>query len=98
MATDKKHEVRVTVQVIELSKAGSGIELEVFAEGEKLGEIEIGQGSFGWRKASGSILCKPPSSSAMRSSAAIARPGRSWPALPASKRATPARRRKSATG
>jgi hypothetical protein len=53
MATDKKHEVRVKVQVLELSKAGSGIELEVFAEGEKLGEIEIGHGSFGWRKASG---------------------------------------------
>jgi hypothetical protein len=53
VAVDKKHEVRVTVQVLELSKAGSGIELEVFAEGEKLGEIEIGHGSFGWRKASG---------------------------------------------
>src|SRR4051812_6272792 len=32
------------------------------------------------------------------SSAAIARPGRSWPASPASPRATPARRRRSATG
>jgi hypothetical protein len=53
MATDKRHEVKVKVQVLELSKAGSGIELEVFAEGEKLGEIEIGHGSFGWRKASG---------------------------------------------
>jgi hypothetical protein len=53
MASDKKHEVRVKVQVLELSKAGSGIELEIFAEGEKLGEIEIGYGSFGWRKASG---------------------------------------------
>ena len=42
--------------------------------------------------------CKPPSSSATPSSAAIARPGRSWPASPASPRATPARRRKSATG
>ena len=53
MAADKKHEVKVKVQVLELPKAGSGIELEVFAEGEKLGEIEIGHGSFGWRKASG---------------------------------------------
>jgi hypothetical protein len=47
MAVDKRHEVRVNVRVLELSKAGSGIELEVFAEGEKLGEIEIGHGSFG---------------------------------------------------
>ncbi|PYT03142.1 MAG: hypothetical protein DMF65_04845 [Acidobacteria bacterium] len=53
MAVDKKHEVRVNVQVLELSKAGSAIRLEIFAEGEKLGEIEIGHGSFGWRKASG---------------------------------------------
>jgi hypothetical protein len=53
MATDKKHEVRVKMQVLELSKAGSGITLEISSEGEKLGEIEIGQGSFGWRKASG---------------------------------------------
>lgn len=53
MAVDKRHEVKVTVRVLELSKAGSGIELEVFADGEKLGEIEIGHGSFGWRKASG---------------------------------------------
>jgi hypothetical protein len=53
MAVDKRHEVRVNVRVLELSKAGSGIELEVFAESEKLGEIEIGHGSFGWRKASG---------------------------------------------
>jgi hypothetical protein len=53
MSQDKKHKVNVRVRVLELSKAGSGIELEVFAEGEKLGEIEIGHGSFGWRKASG---------------------------------------------
>jgi len=53
MAQDKKHEVKVKVQVLELSKAGSGIELEIYAEGEKLGEIEIGHGSFGWRRASG---------------------------------------------
>jgi hypothetical protein len=53
VAVDKKHEVKVRVQVLELSKAGSAIELEIFAEGEKLGVIEIGQGSFGWRKASG---------------------------------------------
>jgi hypothetical protein len=49
MTQDKKHEVKVKVQVLELSKAGSGIELEIYSDGEKLGEIEIGHGSFGWR-------------------------------------------------
>ena len=43
------------------------------------------------RKASNCIRCKPPSSSVTPSSAAIARPARSWPASPASTRATPAR-------
>ena len=53
MATEKKHEVKVQVQVLELSKAGSGIMLEISSEGEKLGTIEIGHGSFGWRKGRG---------------------------------------------
>jgi hypothetical protein len=55
MSQDKKHDVKVRVQALELSKAGSGIELEIFAEGEKLGVVEIGHGSFGWRKASGEL-------------------------------------------
>ncbi|HYP28449.1 MAG TPA: hypothetical protein VE262_17175 [Blastocatellia bacterium] len=49
MALDKKHSVKVKLQVLELSKAGSGIELDIYSEGEKLGTIEIGHGSFGWR-------------------------------------------------
>ena len=53
MATDKKHEVKVQVQVLELSKAGSGITLEITSEGERLGTIEIGHGSFGWRRGRG---------------------------------------------
>ncbi|HEX8179864.1 MAG TPA: hypothetical protein VF525_10010 [Pyrinomonadaceae bacterium] len=51
MAQDKKHDVKVQVQVMELSKAGTALTLEIYAEGEKLGEIEIGHGSFGWRRA-----------------------------------------------
>ena len=53
MAADKKHEVKVQVQVLELSKAGSGITLEISSEGERLGTIEIGHGSFGWRRGRG---------------------------------------------
>lgn len=51
MIIDKKHEVRADVRMLELSKAGSAIRLKVFADGKKLGEIEIGHGSFGWKKA-----------------------------------------------
>jgi len=53
MATEKKHEVKVQVQILELSKAGSGILLEISSEGERLGTIETGHGSFGWRKGRG---------------------------------------------
>jgi hypothetical protein len=53
MAQEKKHEVKVKVQVLELSKAGSGVTLEISSEGERLGTIEIGYGSFGWRKGRG---------------------------------------------
>ena len=37
MAVDKRHEVKVNVRVLELSKAGSGIELEIFAKGKEVG-------------------------------------------------------------
>jgi hypothetical protein len=53
MATDKKHEVKVKLQVLELSKAGSGITLEISSEGERLGTMKIGRGSFYWRKGRG---------------------------------------------
>ena len=53
MPQEKKHEVKVMVQVLELSKAGSGITLEISSEGERLGTVEIGHGSFGWRKGRG---------------------------------------------
>ena len=53
MATDKKYEVKVNIQVIELSKAGSAIEIQVSSEDGRLGTIEIGHGSFGWRKGRG---------------------------------------------
>jgi hypothetical protein len=52
MAQDKKHSVKVSLQVLDLSKAGSAIELEIYCEGEKLGTMEIGHGSFGWKPAS----------------------------------------------
>jgi hypothetical protein len=70
----------------------SCLSLAALVEGREITTIE------GRRKASSFILCRPPSSSVMRSSAAIARRDRSWPASPASMRAMPARRRKSVSG
>jgi hypothetical protein len=45
----RKHSVYVNLNVPELTKAGSGLELYLFAEGEKLGELEIGRGGIYWR-------------------------------------------------
>ena len=47
-APRNKHRVKCSMQVLELTKAGSSMEFEVFADGEKLGTITIGRGSFSW--------------------------------------------------
>ena len=44
----RKHKVRAAVQNIDLTKAGTSISLDVFAEGEKIGTVEIGRGSLRW--------------------------------------------------
>jgi len=45
---DKKHTVSARMQVLELTKAGSSMELDIFANKEKLGTIIIGRGSLTW--------------------------------------------------
>jgi hypothetical protein len=45
----RKHQVRATLNVVELTKAGTSLELQVFAEGEKIGSLSIGRGSLTWR-------------------------------------------------
>ena len=45
----RKHRVRATLSVVELSKAGTSLELEVFAERRKIGSLVIGRGSVTWR-------------------------------------------------
>jgi len=42
------HEVRAELYNCELVKAGSSLSLAIFAEGEKLGAMEIGRGSLFW--------------------------------------------------
>jgi len=44
----RRHAVKVNLQVFELSKAGTSLELEISADDQKLGDITIGRGSIIW--------------------------------------------------
>lgn len=44
----KKHSVKASMQIMVLTKAGSSMELEIYANRERIGRIEIGRGSFTW--------------------------------------------------
>jgi hypothetical protein len=44
-----KHEVRALLSVLELTKTGTSLRLEISASGEKIGTLEIGRGSLTWR-------------------------------------------------
>lgn len=44
----KKHSVWANLQVVELAKAGSAVDFEIYSDNEKLGSITIGRGSFTW--------------------------------------------------
>lgn len=48
-ATFKKHTVRARFNVPQLTKAGSSLSLEVYADEQKIGEVTIGRGSLFWR-------------------------------------------------
>lgn len=48
-AVPRKHEVRAVLSVVELTKAGTSLDLEIYADGERLGSLEIGRGSLKWR-------------------------------------------------
>lgn len=44
---EKKHTVKAKINVVDLSKKGSAIELDIYV-GEKLGTLKIGHGSMEW--------------------------------------------------
>ncbi len=46
---ERKHAVKGTLKVHELSKAGTSLHLEISADNEKIGELEIGRGALYWR-------------------------------------------------
>jgi len=45
---EAKHLVQASVSNIDLARARSALRLEVFARGAKIGELEVGRGSFFW--------------------------------------------------
>jgi hypothetical protein len=44
----RAHAVRAKLNVHELTKAGTSLNLEILARGEKIGELEIGRGGLYW--------------------------------------------------
>jgi hypothetical protein len=44
----QKHSVYANMQVLELTKAGSSLELEIYAKQQKIGHLVIGRGSLYW--------------------------------------------------
>jgi len=44
----KRHSVKANLQVVELTRAGSSLDLEIYADKEKIGTMIIGQGSLEW--------------------------------------------------
>ncbi len=44
----KKHSVKANLHVVELTRAGSSLDLEIYADKEKIGTMIIGQGSLVW--------------------------------------------------
>jgi len=44
----RQHTVRASLNVLELTRAGSSLNLQLFSGGRKLGELEIGRGSVYW--------------------------------------------------
>ena len=45
----KKHSVEANLHVLELTRAGSSLDLAIYADKEKIGTMIIGQGSLSWK-------------------------------------------------
>jgi hypothetical protein len=44
----RKHEVKAALSNFDLAKAGSSLNLQIYANQEKIGEMEVGRGSLYW--------------------------------------------------
>jgi hypothetical protein len=47
--TKRKFLVQANMRVLELSKAGTSVDFEIFSQGEKFGTLIVGRGSVSWR-------------------------------------------------
>lgn len=47
-APDRKHAVKASLRNVDLTKATSALNLVLRADGEKIGELVVGRGSFFW--------------------------------------------------
>ncbi len=47
-APRRKHSVKANVQILDLTRAGSSMRFEIYADDEKIGEIGLGRGSITW--------------------------------------------------
>jgi hypothetical protein len=47
-ARSRKYTVRASLNVLELTRAGSSLYLQLYANQRKLGDLEIGRGSMYW--------------------------------------------------
>ena len=56
----KKHSVKANLQVVELTRAGSSLDLEIYADQEKIGTMIIGQGSLSWKGGKRQITMRIP--------------------------------------
>jgi hypothetical protein len=43
-----RHEVKAALSNFDLAKAGSSLNLQIYAADEKIGELEVGRGSLYW--------------------------------------------------
>jgi hypothetical protein len=46
--TTRRHEVKAALSHFDLAKAGSSLNLQIYAADEKIGELEVGRGSLYW--------------------------------------------------
>jgi hypothetical protein len=46
--TKRRHEVKAALSNFDLAKAGSSLNLQIYAADEKIGELEVGRGSLYW--------------------------------------------------
>src|SRR5947209_10991049 len=46
--SNRKHSARASLRVHELTRAGSSLNVQLYAEGKKIGELVIGSGSLFW--------------------------------------------------